>query len=62
MVAVLLRFARVMVGQALSFWVMEFGGVNIPMLNISIGAAISAAFKYLREKYPNNKILEWFPL
>ena len=62
MVAALLRLARILVAQAISWLLLEWGGVAIPMINITIGAAISAIFKYLRNKYPDWKVLEWLPL
>lgn len=62
MISALLRLVRVLVAQAISWALLEWGGVNVPMINISVGAVVSAIFKFLRDKYPNSKILEWLPL
>lgn len=62
MLLAILRFARVLVGQAISFALLKWGGINVPIINITVGALISAVFKYLRDKYPKNPILEWLPI
>jgi hypothetical protein len=62
MIAALLRLARILVAQTVSWSLLEWGGIVVPMLNITVGAAVSAIFKYLRDKYPKLKILEWLPL
>jgi len=62
MIAALLRLARVLVAQVISWLLLEWGGIVVPMLGITIGAVISAVFKFIRDKYPNSKILEWLPL
>ena len=61
-VSALLRLARIVVAQVISWALLEWGGFNIPMINISVGAAINAIFKFIREKYPNSKLLEWLPV
>lgn len=62
MIAMILRFLRVVVAQLISAFILQFGNVTIPYLNITIGALINAIFKLLRDKFPNSKILEWLPL
>ena len=54
----LVRFARVMVAQALAFWVADLSGVNVPIINISAGALLNALAKYLRDKFK----LDWLPV
>jgi len=58
MVAALMRLGRVLIAQAISWAALEYSGVNIPWVNISVGAAISAVAKYLRDKYGWN----WLPV
>lgn len=58
MLAALIRLGRILLAQAISWAVMEFAGVNIPYINISVGAALSAIAKYLREKYG----WDWLPI
>ena len=62
MIAALLRLARIVVAQVISAALLEWGGISILMLNISLGALISAIFKFIRDKYPNSKVLEWLPI
>ena len=62
MVATILRFARVLLGQAIGALIIKYGGIEIPYVGLTIGAAVSAIFKFLRDKYPNNAILTWLPL
>ena len=62
MKSALLRLARILVAQIITWAVATWGGVSIPMVNITIGAAINAVFKYIRDKFPKNPILEWLPL
>jgi len=62
MIAALLRLVRVGVAQGIAWALLQYGGVNVPVINISVGAAISAIFKYLRDKWPNNKFLTWLPI
>ena len=60
--ATFLRFARVIVGQAIGLALTIWGGWNIPYVNITLGAVVTALFKFLRDKYPNSPILEYLPL
>jgi len=62
MKAAILRLARILVGQTISWFLLNWGGVNIPMINISVGAVINSIFKYIRDKYPNSIILTWLPI
>lgn len=62
MVATLMRFARVAVAQGLSALLVQYGGITIPYVGLTIGAVINAIFKYLRDKFPTSPILEWLPL
>jgi hypothetical protein len=62
MKAALLRLARILVGQAISWGLLEWGGINVPIINITIGAAINSIFKFIRDKYPNSWILSWLPI
>lgn len=58
----LYRLVRILVAQAISWGILEYGGVNIPQVNITVGAAISALFKFIRDKFPKSKILEYLPI
>ena len=58
MKAALLRLARVLVAQLVSFLVLEFAGVYVPVINISVGALINAVAKYLRDKFK----WDWLPV
>ena len=58
MTAALLRLARILVAQVIAFAIANLAGVNIPVLNISVGAAINAIAKFLRDKYK----WEWLPV
>lgn len=60
--AALLRLARVLIGQVIGIGITMWGGINIPYVNITIGAVITAFFKWLRDKHPGSDILEWVPL
>jgi hypothetical protein len=51
-------FVALLIAGALQKW----GAINIPLINLSIAAAVSAGMKALRDKYPNNVILTWLPL
>ena len=55
-----LRIIRVLTGQALGY--LANSVVNIPYLGISVGALTNGVFKFIRDKYPKNVILEWLPL
>lgn len=58
----ILRFVRILLGQVISWSLAYYGNVNIPILEISIGALINGLFKYIRDKYPKSVILEYLPL
>ncbi len=58
MKAALFRLVRVLVAQAIAFAIAETTGINIPILNISLGALINATAKYIRDKFK----LEWLPV
>lgn len=58
----LMRLIRILVAQVISWSLLEWGGVNIPQINIPIGAAVNAIFKFIRDKFPTSKILEYLPL
>jgi len=60
--ATFLRIARVLVAQGIALGLTTWGGITIPYVNITVGALINGLFKFLREKFPNSKILEWLPL
>ena len=62
MSATLLRIVRVILAQLITLGLSIWGNVNVPVLNISVGALINGIFKYLRDKFPKSAILEWFPL
>jgi hypothetical protein len=62
MINALMRLARILVAQVISWVLLEWGGISIPVVNISVGAVISGIFKYIREKFPKNPILTWLPL
>jgi hypothetical protein len=62
MKAAILRLARILVAQAISWSLLEWGGVTIPTVNITVGAAINTVFKFIRDKFPNSKLLEWLPI
>jgi hypothetical protein len=57
-----MRLVRVLLGQLIAIGLTACGGVQVPVINMSIGAFITAVFKFLREKFPNSKILAWLPL
>ena len=56
----LLRFLRVLVAQGLGYAASLV--IPIPYLGITVGALINAIFKFIRDKFPKSKILEWLPL
>ena len=60
--SVIMRLLRVLAAQAISWSLLEWGGVNIPQVNITVGAVVNATFKFIRDKFPKSKILEWLPL
>ncbi len=62
MISAILRLARILVAQVISWSLLEWGGINVPMINISVGAVINAIFKFIRDKYPKSVILTWLPV
>jgi hypothetical protein len=56
--AAIIRLGRVLLAQVIAFGIANLTGVNIPYLNISVGAVISAVAKFLRDKYA----WEWLPV
>jgi hypothetical protein len=56
--AALLRLIRVLVAQGITWAIAYYANINVPILNISAGAVISAIAKYLRDKYK----WEWLPV
>ena len=58
MKAALLRLARILVAQVVTFAVAELSGFSIPIINISAGALLNAVAKYLRDKFK----WEWLPV
>ena len=55
---ILLRFVRVLVAQVVSLLITSTINVEIPYVNISLGALINAIAKLLRDKFK----WEWLPL
>lgn len=47
----LIRLVRILVAQAISWAILEYAGINVPYINVSVGAGISALAKYLRDTY-----------
>jgi hypothetical protein len=62
MSATIIRILRVLVGQAIGIVITTWGGITIPYVGISIGAAINGLFKFIRDKFPKSPLLEWIPL
>jgi len=62
MISALLRLARILVAQSITWGLAEWGGLSVPVVNITIGAVVNAVFKFIRDKYPKSKILEYLPL
>ena len=62
MVAAILRMVRILLAQGIVWGLAAGGGNNIPVINITIGGFVNALFKYLRDKFPKNKFLEWLPI
>jgi hypothetical protein len=60
--SIVLRFVRVVLGQLIALAIGVWGSITIPVINMSIGAFITALFKFLRDTFPKNKFLEWLPL
>ena len=62
MTSALLRLARILVAQIITWALATWGGISVPVVNITIGAVVNAVFKFVRDKFPGNPILEWLPL
>lgn len=56
--AALLRLGRVLVAQAIAWVIAEYGGIALPWFPVTLGAAISAVAKFLRDKFK----WEWLPV
>jgi hypothetical protein len=56
--AALSRLGRVLIAQAISWAVLEFSGICVPIINVSVGAVISMVAKFLRDKYG----WDWLPV
>lgn len=56
--AALIRLVRVLIAQAVSWICLETAGINVPVINVSIGALINSIAKYLRDKYK----WQWLPI
>lgn len=56
----LIRLARILVAQAISWAVLEWGGISVPIIGITVGAVINSIAKYLRDKFP--AIGNWLPV
>ena len=60
--SIILRFARTLVAQLIALALAEWGGIGIPIINMSLAALVTALFKWLRDTFPKNPILEWLPI
>lgn len=60
--SVLYRFARVAVAQLIGLLIVQYGNISIPYFGVTVGAGVTALFKFLREKYPTSPLLLWLPL
>lgn len=58
MKSAILRLVRILVAQLVSWVVLEWGGITLPYIPITIGALINAAAKFLRDKYG----WDWLPI
>jgi len=56
--ASILRLGRVLIAQLVALAITSLAGVNIPYLNISLGAVINALAKFLRDRYK----WDWLPV
>ena len=52
------RFIRVLLGQAVALLITQTAGITIPYINLGLGAAISMAAKFLRDKFK----WDWLPV
>ncbi len=62
MQAAIFRIVRVLLAQGITWGLAKWGNINLPIIEITVGALINGAFKYIREKYPKSKILNYLPL
>jgi hypothetical protein len=60
MKSAILRILRVLVAQGLGY--LANLAIPIPYLGVTVGAVVNGVFKFIRDKYPKSKILEWLPL
>ena len=51
-----------MVAVSIAALLAKYGGVGVPIVNMSLAALVSAVMKYFRDKYPDNPILTWLPV
>lgn len=58
MKSALIRLGRILLAQVITFVIANYAGVNIPVVNISVGAAINAVAKYLRDRFK----WDWLPV
>lgn len=52
------RFLRVLIGQGIALLITQTAGINIPYVNIGVGAVISMIAKALRDKFG----WDWLPV
>lgn len=52
------RAIRVALGQVIGILITSLSGVDIPYVNISLGVALNALAKFLRDKFK----WDWLPL
>lgn len=62
MKSTIMRILRVLLAQGISWGLASYGNINIPVLEITVGALINGIFKFIRDKYPKSVILEYLPL
>ena len=62
MKATILRILRILVGQIIGIILTAWGSINIPYFGLTVGAVINGIFKFIRDKFPKSKILEWLPV
>ena len=62
MTSAILRIVRVLVAQGISVLLLKYANVNVPIINITVGALINGVAKFIRDKFPKSKILEWLPI
>jgi|WetSurMetagenome_2_1015567.scaffolds.fasta_scaffold527078_2 hypothetical protein len=62
MKSAILRVLRILIAQGIGIVLTTWGSITIPYVGMTIGAAINGMFKFIRDKFPKSKILEYFPL